>query len=744
MAQVKYTALVGGCLLVLLLPAQAATAAIPASKRVVTGIKKLQRTAKRLPRAERASTARTAKRALSLARQGRICPLRAALLNLPRDPQILGPPLGRIDRALFKDKRIRRCGAATLDAVTAKTVTGASIVNDGAPFDTPAKPSPANKEEDEEVAELPAGPEYGADPSAHAPADSGADTPADTSGGPLRGFASLKTDPLSSLKQALGQPASAQRDALGDPLDPVVASSGDVVVIGGNTYLSFSSDGGRNFSFIKPTSLFPDNPDGGLCCDFQVAYAKSIDAFLLLEQYWCPVTTKCKGKGSHNRYRLAWAKPSDLVAGAGVKGWKEWTDIGSLTPRWFDKPDLAVGSKYAYLTWDVLKGYDDPKDNKQKSFNTGASFARIPLSTLKPDGVKNTQFTFEVATTKAGGAPVLAQSPTTTGYAFRPLSDSELAFMKWPDSSKKITTKSVSHARLGTKDCKVGGFAQFCVGSPDGDGTMDFFTLSGAARESSKRIWVAVATGRGKSGGSKSGEQDEDRPNSRLLVINPTTDKVVESSSLGAKGCTAGFTRLTANTNGEVAASYMLSCADNFPNFRFALLTGTQRFAGIKSSVRGAKRIGDYSGIGPEPDGKHFVAAANNLVATGYDVTFARFGRKSDPIPPAPPPLPPPPTPIIPGATPAPDLVVSALSDGSITVTNQGTAAAPITSATVTKASSPLRMVTIGPLASGASDTQSFPPFPCTVGAQLRGTADSSSVVAESDETNNIRTFTCP
>nr|MBA3302189.1 hypothetical protein [Thermoleophilaceae bacterium] len=743
--------LAGLFLLLLIAAAQPASAATkPAPAKAIAGIKKLPRAARELPKSGRKKVRRGAKRALKLARRGRICELRAVLVSLPREPEKLAPALKRIDRSLFKDKRLRNCKTARVDATRATAETAQSTVNEGAPFDTPDKPGPLNKEESEseEAAALPPGPEHGPDAEIKAPVDPGADKPADTASRPRAGGSAL-TDEMSSLTRALGRPTAF--DSLGDPLDPVVASSGNVVVAGGNAYLAFSDDGGRNFSFIDPTKLFPDDPDGGLCCDFQVAYVKSIDAFLLLEQYWCTVNTNCRGQGSQNRYRLAWAKPSDLVAGGGVNGWKEWTYItspGGTNARWYDRPDMAVGSNFAYLTWNEFRGYDDPKDDNPKNDSTkeaagaGATIMRIPLSALKPDGVANS-YTRTRAHNDSWFLPVLAQSPATVAYAFRSISDSELTMMRWPESSKTITSDSVPHERLGTEGCKVGGFTQFC-NDADGD-KMSAYRLTGAARQNGfngSRVWVALSTARRKSGDKS---DSENRPNSRLMVINPSTKKVVESSTIGATGCSAGFTRLTASTGGEVAGSYMLSCADNFPNFRFALFTGTRRYNGIKNSVRGTARIGDYSGVAPEPDGKHFVAGANNLSASSYDVTFARFGRKSDPIPAAPIKFTAPLAFIAPPVTPAakPDLIVSSLDPTAITIKNQGAAGAGASSATVgIVGQTPSRTVSIGSLAAGASQTVSYEAIPCS-GGQLEGTADSGGVVDESNESNNKFSVPC-
>ena len=97
------------------------------------------------------------------------------------------------------------------------------------------------------------------------------------------------------------------------------------------------------------------------------------------------------------------------------------------------------------------------------------------------------------------------------------------------------------------------------------------------------------------------------------------------------------------------------------------------------------------------------------------------------------------------GGVQQPDLVVSALTASSLTVTNNGPGSAAASKAKVVDSQNNTLTFDIGPLAPGGSQTVQFT---CTA-LPLRSrtaTADSTGVVGETNETNNTRSgvFACP
>jgi hypothetical protein len=117
------------------------------------------------------------------------------------------------------------------------------------------------------------------------------------------------------------------------------ANGGGVVFVSANWLAAFSTNGGTNFTQLNPTTIFP-NDAVGFCCDQIVQYAPSIDRFIWLLQ--------------GNGVRIAVASPAQ-VKNSGGTAWTYW----NLTPGvfgqtgGFDYPDLSIGDKYLYMSWNV-------------------------------------------------------------------------------------------------------------------------------------------------------------------------------------------------------------------------------------------------------------------------------------------------------------------------------------------------------------------------------------------------------
>ena len=105
--------------------------------------------------------------------------------------------------------------------------------------------------------------------------------------------------------------------AVNFPPDPSASASGDpanLVIATGNLSVKYSTDGGDTFTTINNFStVFGDNPDGGYCCDQVMHYVPSIDRIVWLIQTNQPTDAKGYPNGP-NALRIAWAKPSDVVA----------------------------------------------------------------------------------------------------------------------------------------------------------------------------------------------------------------------------------------------------------------------------------------------------------------------------------------------------------------------------------------------------------------------------------------------
>ena len=122
--------------------------------------------------------------------------------------------------------------------------------------------------------------------------------------------------------------------------EPTVANSGSIVFATGNWWGAISQDGGRNFSYVNPYTMFPSS-FGGFCCDQIVTYDASRDLFIWYLQY---ISSGSPGSGQ-NLFRVAVSHPQDAARG---NWW--YYDFTSDTNTEYDYPDLCLSNDYVYVT----------------------------------------------------------------------------------------------------------------------------------------------------------------------------------------------------------------------------------------------------------------------------------------------------------------------------------------------------------------------------------------------------------
>jgi hypothetical protein len=248
------------------------------------------------------------------------------------------------------------------------------------------------------------------------------------------------------------------RDTEGDrgipqiPPDPTAAAAdnanaGGVVLASGNTYLLVSTDGGATFTQINPTTIFTDNPDGGLCCDQVITYVPSVNLFFWLLQYKdaAPVAPSSIGA---NRLRIAWASPASVAANVYAWTYVDLTtgtfsltnNAGVLTHD-LDFPDLAYTNTFLYASVDTTKGV---------SSTQGLIVARMSLSDLANPAVTTVGIGYLSQAengdqTRAFGSR-LTQSSADAMYWAGHKDTSNLEVFYWPDSSNSVTAKVVGNS----------------------------------------------------------------------------------------------------------------------------------------------------------------------------------------------------------------------------------------------------------------------------------------------------------
>ncbi len=638
---------------VLTLAVSAPVSAAPSRRSSVRTDAALQRAVKRLrtaisraPRrslsssARRRELARVARAGVDL-RHRRYCP---ALLRISLVKRVGGVAVAarRAEDAFARSGRARRCQGRTRAVRVAATATA------GGGF--PAAPPPDPGEDNEQGEELPPRPHGAFRPGARKGAPSGNDGdggeagPRSSRGGTLGNpFARAAgvDDPVDAfVRTDLGDSAWG-----GQVQDPSEASAGNVVLVSVNRRVGYSTNGGATFTYIDPTTIFPTNPDGGICCDQVLHYDKQVDRFFWLIQYGCNPGCDAAGATSENRYRLALASPAQ-VASSGATAWK-YFDFTSRTfdaaRQWMDYPDMAIGSSSLYFTFDFPR-------------SGSAAWARIRVADL----VNLTSIGFRYY--KKSGDYVLktVQGTGTRGWIARRKDDSNFELTHWDDGSTYVYHHTVGFPTPPTQRC--------AETDPDGIDMLAMFgcagfsqSIGGAAQRSNGDIWLAWTAGRRIRGAST---DLFPHAHIQLLAIDSSTLGVVRNRAIWNENYSWSYPALSASEGGEVAMTYFTGGGTaGYFNWGVGFVTNREYFRRVATGAKGRARIGDYLTVRPaRPSSRRFSASGYVLDASGrFHPWWALFGRSSDrpitilppiviqppaaPPPPAPPPPPPPPAP---------------------------------------------------------------------------------------------------
>jgi hypothetical protein len=305
-------------------------------------------------------------------------------------------------------------------------------------------------------------------------------------GGAADRIATAATDPLTFFRNAdVGIPP---RTA--SPQEPTAAEGGNVVWYTGNTSDALSTDAGRTFTTLNPSTILPD---GGLpfCCDQVVSYSPQEDMFVWVMQYWCgagtssPANNNCKTTGqTSNRIRIAVASPAALRANASNPGaaWTYWDitpqTFGQPAGAWFDRSDLGLNIWNMNWTVDVLGG------NK----GVASILARISLTDLKNRGTINIGYG-----TDGNQRMTVAQGlNSTTTYFVGTDSLSQQKVWSWAAFSGTMFKHDPTHTSVPNINSAVNG--------TDGNDWYDRYGIFPGAIESAtvsgNTLYTAQGTGR--------------------------------------------------------------------------------------------------------------------------------------------------------------------------------------------------------------------------------------------------------
>jgi hypothetical protein len=242
--------------------------------------------------------------------------------------------------------------------------------------------------------------------------------------------ASAPTDLVAYVNTALGSTATAESTSPTD--EPSVSLGPGGAFWTGNFYAASSTDDGRSFSFVNPSTAFPSSY-GGFCCDQRTIYIPGWNLTIWALLY-------LPDSNNNNEVRLAVAPTNSLTSNV----WTYWDFTSSLLQLpsgfgsdSFDYPQVAYSSNNLYLTANMLS---------PTTGNIDFSVVfRCPLSALGSPGgsVSCTNFwgQNEDTFTPIDGA-------TSTMYWANHLSNTTLQVFSWPETVDwtGVASQPVSHS----------------------------------------------------------------------------------------------------------------------------------------------------------------------------------------------------------------------------------------------------------------------------------------------------------
>jgi hypothetical protein len=226
-------------------------------------------------------------------------------------------------------------------------------------------------------------------------------------------------------------------------LEPSVGTAGSVVFMSNNWAASYSTDGGNNFTFVNPYSLFP-SLDGGFCCDQTVIYDRTRDLFAWQLLYLYSAATQ---KGS---YRIAFAHSSAIASSSWCSYDFNPQHFGLAAGLWLDYPEVALSNNFIYYTANVFNANDQ--------WQTTVIW-RIPLSAVSTCS----GFTFNYLVQAQFGF-TLVQGASTTMYWLSHNSTSQVRLYRWAENSGTIfwDDVNVSTFYASTPSCPAPDGLNWC------------------------------------------------------------------------------------------------------------------------------------------------------------------------------------------------------------------------------------------------------------------------------------------
>ena len=376
--------------------------------------------------------------------------------------------------------------------------------------------------------------------------------------------------------------------------EPSLAVRGNEVLITGNWYASFSTDGGSTFSFVNPFTSFPTIPGQGFCCDQVAIYDPVHDVMIWYLQYI--------NDSNGNTGRIAVAQGSDITS----QQWRIYDltpqSVGGWNQEWFDYPAITVSDDFLYFTTNLF--------TTTTNSYTRTLGMRIPLAELAAYQPLSLDF-FD----------------TNTAFSLRPtrgavgtmhfgstISNTTLRVLTWPENSLSISVDDVAIQFFSN--------AQRVAPGPDGRdwlGRVDQ-RITGAWKSGNQLgfAWTAAQ------------DANFPFPHVRVAIVDANTRALLSQPHLWNPDFAYAYPATSPNSNGTVGISVAFGGNQFLPSHAlgwFDSSSGTWELTTAVSGTSGPNdnRSGDYHDVQPHP------TMNSSWVATGF--TLEGGASRTDVVP---------------------------------------------------------------------------------------------------------------
>ncbi|MEO6220154.1 MAG: hypothetical protein ABIO81_06980 [Ginsengibacter sp.] len=413
------------------------------------------------------------------------------------------------------------------------------------------------------------------------------------------------------------------------------ADSGPVVMIAGNWYVQYSTDGGQTFTTLNPTTIFPNTLAGGFCCDQIIQYVPGIDRFIWLLQY------NSTGAGD-NSYRVAAASPQQIIDSS-CTAWTFWdltSALFGLGTDWMDYPTLSVGNNSLYLSADVLD------TTTETIADNGLLVVRIPLNEIQAGGTINLLFTNPADSAVAWGGNVSQNTLDEVFWAGH-VDNSTIRVFNMRENSGNYSWRDVDVSNWANNNLISNG--------PNGNNWLDYNltatttpttpgwqfpgnSIIGVTRRGNE-LWLAWTAANGDGG---SGGFNFPHPHVQLVKINIGNYSLVEQMQIWNPDHAFAYPSLATNSENEVGITLGWGGGGTLNSNSAVGIMGDYVVWFRNGSTWTHTRWGDYVTVRQaSPDrrlfaGFGFVTYQDATAAAGhrFDPYYVLFGRQSHITPP--------------------------------------------------------------------------------------------------------------